>query len=447
MLQFRESACRDRAGAPGRTRGHEAKRSIRSPGTRSLRGSNLAWQHRDRADVQNPSRRVATWRSRATPVASHTLLAIVRLTRRVQSQTGPERAMKMAPELRLGARRILVVSEGVATTENDRGNWPESVGGWELTVLPPRQAGWLLKASRKLKHDLDEIGGRHAPPSLGDFNRVVTDLLPAPHDDDRTLVVSQWPVPLDLAQDNDGDWGERGIYSHLLVRETLGLDVVSRSVGDSTTVPLGTYLLVCPMAMDRFVPRYLQDIVRVATELEGQIPVEMWLQPTLGRALQAFGQPHVGVLHIDTHGTATTMMLGPTRDDSRGIGASDLPDHLAIPLVIVVGCELAGSADGIGATLIRRGVRAVFGTFVTFHSLGVAGSEEGEADWYRQLYQGLIRGDDLGRAVLNARRAVGQGVLRYCWLTLGSSLLRFSPAGLPWGSAATSPENRGAVFE
>jgi hypothetical protein len=95
-----------------------------------------------------------------------------------------------------------------------------------------------------------------------------------------------------------------------------------------------------------------------------------------------------------------------------------------------VGCEPTGSAHGIGAELVRRGVTATFGSFIRFFSLGVTGSEEAEADWYRRLLQALIHGDDLGHAVLTARRGVASGTLRYCWLTLGSSLLRFD-VGIP----------------
>jgi hypothetical protein len=138
----------------------------------------------------------------------------------------------------------------------------------------------------------------------------------------------------------------------------------------------------------------------------------------------------VGVLHIDTHGTATTIMMGPTRGNRRQIGPDMLPARISTPLVIAVGCELTGSAHGIGAELVRRGVTATFGSFIRFFSLGVTGSEEAEADWYRRLLQALIRGDDLGHAVLAARRGVPGSVLRYCWLTLGSSLLRFD-VGIP----------------
>ncbi len=308
--------------------------------------------------------------------------------------------------------------------------WPEGAPGWELVVVPEAEAEHLLAISRELKQDLECSAGRLIPESLDRFSRVVSDVLPGPVDEDRNVVASPWPVPLDLVQDGDGDWGARGIFSHVLLPEGASLEVLRRSISNPEPAPIGTYLLVCPMAMDRNVPRHLQDIVRVATELENSLPVELWLQPSLDRALQAFEQPQVGVLHIDTHGSATTIMMGPTRDGARQIGPDMLPAHISTPLVIAVGCELTGSADGIGAELVRRGVTATFGSYIRFHSLGVTGSEEAEADWYRHLLHPLIRGDDLGQAVLAARRGVGDGILRYCWLTLGSSLLRFD-AGTP----------------
>jgi len=304
--------------------------------------------------------------------------------------------------------------------------WQEDVPGWELVAVPKAEAEHVLTASRELKQDLERSPERRlVPESLGRFSKLASDVLPAPEDDDRTVVISPWPVPLDLVQDGNGDWGARGIFSHVLLPEGSSLEVLRRTISAPVPAPIGTYLLVCPMAMDRPLPRHLQDIVRVATELENFLPVELWLQPSLGRALQAFEQPQVGMLHIDTHGSATTMMMGPTRDGAPRIGPDMLPAHISTPLVIAVGCELTGSAHGIGAELVRRGVTATFGSFIRFHSLGVTGSEEAEADWYRRLLQGLIHGDDLGHAVLAARRGVADGILRYCWLTLGSSLLRF----------------------
>jgi hypothetical protein len=308
--------------------------------------------------------------------------------------------------------------------------WSEDPPGWELVVVQEAEAEHLLTASTELKQDLEGSAGRLVPTSLSRFSRLVVDVLPAPVDNDRTVVMSPWPVPLDLVQDGNGDWGARGIFSHVLVSEGSSLEVLRRSISAPEPAPIGTYLLVCPMAMDRSTPRHLQDIVRVATELENSLPVELWLQPPLGRALQAFEQPEVGVLHIDTHGTATTIMMGPTRDNPRQIGPDMLPARISTPLVIAVGCDLTGSVDGIGAELVRRGATATFGSFIRFFSLGVTGSEEAEADWYRCLLQRLIHGHDLGHAVLAARRGVASGTLRYCWLTLGSSLLRFD-AGTP----------------
>jgi hypothetical protein len=339
----------------------------------------------------------------------------------------------MTGHLWSGKRRVVAVLEDPATLHALRRLWSEDVSGWELLVVPEPEAERLLMSSRRLKRDLDFPEGSLVPKSLDRFNQLVNDVLPAPAADDRTVVMSRWPVPLDLVKDDNGDWGERGIFSHVLLPEDSSLEVLHRSISDPGPAPIGTYLLVCPMAMDRFVPRHKQDIVRVATELEKYLPIELWLQPSLDRALQAFEQPHVGVLHIDTHGSATTVMMGPTRDGGRQIAPDRLPALISKPLVIVVGCELTGSADGIGAELVRRGVTATFGSFIRFRSLAITGSEETEADWYRCLLKQLINGDDLGHAVLAARRGVAAGIQRYCWLTLGSSFLRFDTGIAPHG--------------
>jgi hypothetical protein len=335
-----------------------------------------------------------------------------------------------------GKRRVVAVAEEAETLSALRRLWSEDAPAWELVVLPQKDAGNLLAASRELQQVLGYGDDRAAEEYLRRFSRLVNDVVPAPADDDRAVVVSHWPVPLDLAVDSKGDWGGRSIFSHVLLPEPAGLAELRRSISEPEPSPLGAYLLVCPMAVDRLVPRHLQDIVQVATELEDKLPVELWLQPSLDRALQSFEQRHASVLHIDTHGSPLTIMMGPTRDGGEQVDQSLLPARIAAPLVIVVGCDLTGDAHGIGAELVRRGAAAAFGSFITFRSLGITGAEETEAEWYRVLLRALIDGHDLGHAVLAARRAAGSGTLRYCWLTLGSSLLRFRAAA-PLASGGT----------
>jgi len=91
-------------------------------------------------------------------------------------------------------------------------------------------ADHLLTASRELKQDLEGSAGRLVPKSLGRFSKLANEVLPAPTDDDRTVVMSPWPVPLDLVQDGNGDWGMRGIFSHVLMPERMSLEVLRRSI-------------------------------------------------------------------------------------------------------------------------------------------------------------------------------------------------------------------------
>jgi hypothetical protein len=266
-------------------------------------------------------------------------------------------------------------------------------------------------------------------PQRDVFSEAARCGLPSVEDGARYLIVSPSTVPLDLACDESGSWGDRAIFSHLCVPQAPSEGLLARAVLPRA-FPLEGYLLVCPMRMDRLVPRHLQDIVTVALSFESSMPVELWLQPRYDRALQALSRTDLSWLHIDTHGTRTRIMLGPTREGQQMAGASELPTRVFTPLVIVVGCALLSGSDGIGAVLFRRGAEAVFGPCAVFHSLGVANSEDGEAAWYRTLFESLLRGADLGVSLLHARQSVtGSGILKHAYLIAGSSYVRFVAAG------------------
>ena len=113
------------------------------------------------------------------------------------------------------------------------------------------------------------------------------------------------------------------------------------------------------------------------------------------------------MLQVDTHGGAESIMLGSTRAGEMLAGAAALPALVTAPFALVVGCELNGHSGGIGAHLLRRGGESTLGPFVKFVSLGVTGTEIGEAEWYRCPFRRLLDGDDLGHAVRSARRSVG----------------------------------------
>ena len=107
--------------------------------------------------------------------------------------------------------------------------------GWELHVVKAASSSHLLTASRRLKRDLDASGGTLVPDSLSEFTRITTEMLPSPMNWDRAMVVSPAPVPLDLVVDRQGAWGERAIFSHVLVSDERDFDVVARCASDSKT--------------------------------------------------------------------------------------------------------------------------------------------------------------------------------------------------------------------
>jgi len=268
-----------------------------------------------------------------------------------------------------------------------------------------------------------ELDPRSADRSI--FSAAALRLIPVPSPNDRFLVVSPTACPLDLVHDEIGNWGERAIVSHLHSNTTPTTTMLSKVLRPHRS-PLETYLLVCPMAMDRTLARHQQDIIIVATGLESRCPVEISLQPPFERAIACFGRKDVSWLHVDTHGNAHSIMLGPSRDCGKMGQATDLPPDIPVPLVILVGCDLTYGATSIGSTVLERGATSVWGPCVTFASLALAGSDTAQTFWYEKFFQSLLDGRDVGESLLTARQTIQDAsILKFAWLLLGSSLLSF----------------------
>ena len=201
---------------------------------------------------------------------------------------------------------------------------------WTHLPVSGNAARRLLDTGRSLLKSIERY------PSTVDrvpFSRAVLKSVPIPGCDDRFLVISPKTCPLDLVHDDAGDWGDRAIFSHLHVAETPLAHMIEKALLPRD-VSLGTYLLLCPMTMDRARPRHLQDIIIVATKLESMLPVEISLQPPYERVLDSFVRNDVSWIHVDTHGTSRSVMLGPSRGSRKMATATDLPEHIPVPLVI-----------------------------------------------------------------------------------------------------------------
>jgi hypothetical protein len=301
---------------------------------------------------------------------------------------------------------------------------------WQFTSISGSQARDLLRLGQELTACLSreviviDEGGDVSERQQ--FSEVARAMVPAPKSGDRYVVVAPTLLPLDLVFDSEGEWGDRGIFSHILA-DVPEEQLVERALSP-VRAPLRAYLLLCPMAMDRYTSRHNQDIVVVATELESQLPVEIWLQPELERTRTALTRNDVSWLHIDTHGDASgrRWMIGPTRAGGGFLAADETPFGVSPPLIVLVGCALVGGPKSVGSVLYERGARSVFGPCAVFRSLGVAGSEAQEAEWYRTLFAALLAGKDIGHSVLEARLSVAPGrILKYAWMIVGSSLLSF----------------------
>ena len=295
------------------------------------------------------------------------------------------------------------------------------IHGEAASILFNKGAALVHALAKKAK----EVKQGRAIKERHDFSLLAIARLPPIKQKDRFLIISSSLVPLDLVFDKDGDWGNRAIFSHINTEAAPSIEILIRALFPQS-FSLQGYLLACPMAMDRQVPRNLQDIITVATSLESFMPVEIWLQTKFSRALEAFSRTDLSWLHIDTHGTQSKIMLGPTRQGGRMATSEELPNRIFTPLLILVGCSLLSGPQSIGSTLFQKGATTVFGPCTSFLSLGVANSEEGEAAWYEVFFDSLIAGMDTGNALLAARNSVsGNGILKFAYLICGSSFLKF----------------------
>ncbi|MCX6031569.1 MAG: hypothetical protein NT169_19995 [Chloroflexi bacterium] len=303
------------------------------------------------------------------------------------------------------------------------GNLVKPFGGiWTHLAISGDDAHRLLDTGKSLLTSIER------DPSAIDrdmFSRAVLNSVPAPGDNDRFLIISPTTCPLDLVRDDTGNWGDRAIFSHLDAADAPSAHTFEKALRPRC-VSLGTYLLLCPMAMDRSLARHLQDIVIVATKLESALPVEISLQPPYERARASFTREDVSWLHVDTHGTSTSIMLGPSRDSRQIADSTDLPEHIPVPLVILVGCQLTSGAASIGSAVLERGPTSIWGPCVTFSSLSLAGSDDSQILWYDRFFRSLLHGHDVGESLLLARQSLTTGsALKFTWLILGSSLLSF----------------------
>lgn len=309
---------------------------------------------------------------------------------------------------------------------------------WSHLPVSGDAAQRLLVSGNEL---LESIERNPSTPNRQSFSRAVLDAIPAANADDRYLVISPAVCPVDLVRDRRGNWGDRAIFSHYHTAKPSARRV--EMLLSTHRAPLRTYLVVCPMAMDRGLARNLQDIMVVASALESRCPVEISLQPRYERAVASFSRNDISWLHVDTHGVPGGIMLGPSRDSRRTAEAEDLPDTIPVPLVILVGCRLTSGTTSIGSTLLRRGPVSIWGPCVTFTSLGLAGSDDSQITWYEQFLSSLVDGHDIGRSLLRARQALSDGSpLKFTWLILGSSLLSFSTTPMKPGRTSGNEKTR-----
>lgn len=300
----------------------------------------------------------------------------------------------------------------------------KNTSNWNIITLFNKEAKKLLILGKKLLKAIEQ-NSNHILDFRQEFSEKVISYFKDFKNVERLQVISSEICPIDLVYDEFGNWGDRFIISHLPVNSCVNSKLIL-GLFNPIKKKLLSYVLHCPMAMDRNLPRHEQDIIIAATELESSCAVEIILQPSYKNALKNFNRDDISILHIDTHGTEEKIMLGASREGRKMAKISDFSIKTKIPLIILIGCELTGGTKSIGAGLLNIGIKSIIGPCIKFTSLALGKTDELQVIWYKTLLLNIINGLDIGKSQLIARQKLKtDSLFKYTWLLLGSSILYF----------------------
>jgi hypothetical protein len=156
--------------------------------------------------------------------------------------------------------------------------------------------------------------------------------------------------------------------------------------------------------MPKEVSRIDQDIVKVALDLERDIPVELNFGGGVDSFRKTLRRDDVSILHIDTHGGPEGRSIQVGRDGAM-LAAEEIKDTVRAPVVLLFGCEGAAGRDAFGAALHARGAASVISSFAKFTSFGLTGDPDREHRIYEAFFSSLRTGQKVGAALVGLRQA------------------------------------------
>ena len=237
------------------------------------------------------------------------------------------------------------------------------------------------------------------------------------------LVIAPRPVPLDLLTVAGEPLGRRIIFEYFIAADGPELRAGLPRYLDADKRPLERVGLLAIVPMPDGIPRGNQDIVRAALRLSARVPVDLVIEPTGRESLQYFSRDDVSILHLDTHGSPDAVELGT--NEEHFYGASELPDHIRPPLILLVGCSTGAGPRSLAPYLVRHGAGAVIGMAFVFRSGEPSGGDITDSLFYDTLWSGIAEGRTVGEALLRARQAMPNNDWSVMWLLFGNANLQF----------------------
>lgn len=197
---------------------------------------------------------------------------------------------------------------------------------------------------------------------------------------------------------------------------------------------MSRYVVEAIIGMPKKHSRIGQDIVKVALDLEREIPVELNFGGGADRFRQTLGRDDVSILHIDTHGGPEGRSIQVGRDGAM-LESADITNAVTAPLVLLFGCEGAAGSDAFGARLHVRGATAVISSFAKFNSFGLTGDPDREHRIYEAFFASLKAGQSVGMALVALRQTAlregrasprGRSLTRLLFVLIGRDDISFA---------------------
>ena len=294
---------------------------------------------------------------------------------------------------------LLIVVTGTTGTKI-AGELSENTGqrGHQVISLPAE----IMNLAGQLKAEIEDghiaEDGPNAPAHLGAFSQAVLAAIPELFEYHSIRVISEQILPLEMVRRDGTFLGDVAEVAHEFAKIKVRSFVPRRR---GSKLPMSRYVIEAIDASDG--PRIEQDIVKVALELEREVPVELDFAAGPANLMRALRRD-VSILHIDTHGGPGGQSIQVSRAGAM-LHADHITASVRVPLVLLFGCEGVSSPQAFGAILHAKGADAVISSFATFRSNGLTGSAKREHQIYEAFFSSLRASQTIGAALLSLRQA------------------------------------------